>query len=342
CSFADTLSGTLHNNGHDITLYVDHSGRHTHGVNLTRGPLSYNYRVDRIKFHFGRDDNEGSEHKVQGTHFPVEIQILGYNKDLYANYSVHEAAHREFNVLHRAMNLTTYKGDKTHIRRLRIKRLLPSTSQYVTYEGSTTVPGCHETVTWIIYNRPIYISKAQLAGLRFLRQNTRYNPVGLMAGNIRPVQPLNQRTIRTNINFRERKCSMAQSMYYRGQYSQQSSRSLIRLINLSRGESLPALGLSCCSGAFVERVLPDHEIYKGASMVVSPRGPVWVYSKRDVERACQDLAMEHLFSITSEPGTQIQMNSIWKFHCATRIVNFIDIAFLEQVNEKRVLLHVVQ
>ncbi|GFY32176.1 hypothetical protein TNCV_3556841 [Trichonephila clavipes] len=32
----------------------------------------------------------------------------------------------------------------------------------MTYEGSTTMPGCHETVTWILLNRPIYITKSEL------------------------------------------------------------------------------------------------------------------------------------------------------------------------------------
>ncbi|PSN30599.1 Carbonic anhydrase-related protein 10 [Blattella germanica] len=32
----------------------------------------------------------------------------------------------------------------------------------MTYDGSTTMPACHETVTWIILNKPIYITKQQV------------------------------------------------------------------------------------------------------------------------------------------------------------------------------------
>ena len=32
----------------------------------------------------------------------------------------------------------------------------------MTYSGSLTQPGCKETVTWIIYNKPLYISGNQV------------------------------------------------------------------------------------------------------------------------------------------------------------------------------------
>ncbi|XP_026469751.1 carbonic anhydrase 1-like [Ctenocephalides felis] len=44
------------------------------------------------------------------------------------------------------------RGDEAPVRRLSIRGLLPDTEQYMTYEGSTTAPACHETVTWIVIN----------------------------------------------------------------------------------------------------------------------------------------------------------------------------------------------
>lgn len=49
-------------------------------------------------------------------------------------------------------------GNRVHIRHLSVNGLLPDTDDYVTYDGSLTQPGCQETVTWIIINKPIYIS----------------------------------------------------------------------------------------------------------------------------------------------------------------------------------------
>jgi len=49
-------------------------------------------------------------------------------------------------------------GNRVHIRHLSVHGLLPETGDYVTYDGSLSQPGCQETVTWIIVNKPIYIS----------------------------------------------------------------------------------------------------------------------------------------------------------------------------------------
>lgn len=53
----------------------------------------------------------------------------------------------------------------TPIRHLSLHSLLPETQQYMTYEGSTTHPGCWETTVWIILNRPIYITKQEVTTL---------------------------------------------------------------------------------------------------------------------------------------------------------------------------------
>lgn len=56
----------------------------------------------------------------------------------------------------------TLLGQQIRLRHLSVYGLIPDTGDYVTYEGSLTQPGCHETVTWILVNRPIYISHSQV------------------------------------------------------------------------------------------------------------------------------------------------------------------------------------
>jgi hypothetical protein len=53
------------------------------------------------------------------------------------------------------------------VRRLSIRGLLPDTDHYMTYDGSFTSPACHETVTWVVLNKPIYITKQQASGFPF-------------------------------------------------------------------------------------------------------------------------------------------------------------------------------
>lgn len=54
-------------------------------------------------------------------------------------------------------------GSSTPIRHISLRSLLPNTEQYMTYEGSTTHPGCWESTVWIILNKPIYITKQEVS-----------------------------------------------------------------------------------------------------------------------------------------------------------------------------------
>jgi carbonic anhydrase len=40
--------------------------------------------------------------------------------------------------------------------------IIPSSSFYITYDGSLTQPSCQETVTWIIINKPLRITDHQV------------------------------------------------------------------------------------------------------------------------------------------------------------------------------------
>ena len=60
------------------------------------------------------------------------------------------------------MHSFAHPGSSTQIRHLALRSLLPNTDQYMTYEGSTTHPGCWESAVWIILNKPIYITKQEV------------------------------------------------------------------------------------------------------------------------------------------------------------------------------------
>ncbi|XP_037932339.1 uncharacterized protein LOC119667123 [Teleopsis dalmanni] len=124
------------------------------------------------------------------------------------------------------MNQSVYKvysinnGFSTPIRHISVRSLLPNTDHYITYEGSTTHPGCWESTVWIIVNKPIYITKQELYQLRRLMQGSETSPKAPLGNNARPLQGLHHRTVRTNIDFKRNKnqnsCpSMYKDMYYR-------------------------------------------------------------------------------------------------------------------------------
>ncbi|XP_052792569.1 carbonic anhydrase-related protein 10-like [Mya arenaria] len=214
-----SVSGTFRNNKRDLTLLVNNSSP---AVNFTAGPLSYTYRLYQIKLHFGRENVSGSEHHIDGRPFAGELQFMAYNSDLYANHSVAQVSPRgvaivavfisvgdydnsAFQFLQEKFYIIDQQDSCTDVEYLPVDKLLPeSLDHYMTYAGSLTQPSCRETVTWIILNKPMYISSKQMTDLRRIPyQEWRFS-------NARPLMPLNRRTIRTNINFRNqtRLCSM--------------------------------------------------------------------------------------------------------------------------------------
>jgi carbonic anhydrase len=64
---------------------------------------------------------------------------------------------------------------------------LPSSLNYYTYAGSLTTPPCTEGVQFFILKQPVTLSAEQLAAFR------RLYPM-----NARPLQPLNERVIKTS------------------------------------------------------------------------------------------------------------------------------------------------
>ncbi|THD28583.1 Carbonic anhydrase XIII [Fasciola hepatica] len=204
----------IRNTGQDIKVeFLDSSPP----IILSGGPLSYEYRVFGALIKFGSDSARGSDHQIDGFSFPAELQIYAFNFVLYPNISTAVASPNGLAGLsifmkigdHPSADLSALlatvvdvqlKGQFRRLNGLMMSALLPSTDQFITYQGSIPFPACYETVTWIVLNHAVIITEAQLESLRELR----IGPVkesGTMANNFRPTQKLNGRSVRTNIDF---------------------------------------------------------------------------------------------------------------------------------------------
>lgn len=129
----------------------------------------------------------------------MEVQLVAYNTDLYPNFtSASKSPHgiailsvlvdvscfvrncvksqiyifqfgpetnQELIKLTIATASISYKDQRVQLADFEPWRLLPFTRDIITYEGSLTSPGCHETVTWIILNQPIFIKKEHVSFL---------------------------------------------------------------------------------------------------------------------------------------------------------------------------------
>ncbi|XP_051912441.1 carbonic anhydrase-related protein 10 isoform X3 [Hippocampus zosterae] len=149
-----------------------------------------------------------------------KVQLIHYNHELYTNYTeaakspnglvvvsifmkVAETSNNFLNQLLNRDSITrvTYKNDAYLLTGLNIEDIYPETSSFITYDGSMTIPPCFETATWILMNKPVYVTRMQMHSLRLLSQNQPSQIFLSMSDNVRPIQPLINRCIRTNINF---------------------------------------------------------------------------------------------------------------------------------------------
>ncbi|KYN35900.1 Carbonic anhydrase-related protein 10 [Trachymyrmex septentrionalis] len=198
-----TISGHLHNTGQFLVFRADREAKIR--VNITGGPLAYHYQFEEIYIHYGMDDGHGSEHRINNYAFPAEIRLCSrhdFHREVISLwFSLGETLNPELQIITSVFNKVIYRGDTAPVRYLSLKSLLPDTTGYMTYEGSTTHPGCWETAVWLILNKPIYITARELYALRKLMQGPSSTPKAPLGNNSRPLQGLHYRTVRTNIDF---------------------------------------------------------------------------------------------------------------------------------------------
>lgn len=67
------VSGVLQNTGQSLAFRIDRDTKQY--VNISGGPLAYRYQFEEIYIHYGIENNRGSEHTINGYHFPGEVRI---------------------------------------------------------------------------------------------------------------------------------------------------------------------------------------------------------------------------------------------------------------------------
>uniref|UniRef100_A0A8C3N1A5 Carbonic anhydrase n=1 Tax=Geospiza parvula TaxID=87175 RepID=A0A8C3N1A5_GEOPR len=178
------------NNGHSTSVEFDDT------VNksvLTGGPLSGTYRLRQIHFHWGSNDEAGSEHTVDGMKYAAELHVVHWNAEKYSSFV--EAASQSDGLAVMAVFL---KGKKALFTNFDPRCLLPKSLDYWTYFGSLTVPPLLESVIWIVLREPISVCSEQLAKFRSLLSTAEDEVACCLLRNFRPPQPLRGREVRRN------------------------------------------------------------------------------------------------------------------------------------------------
>jgi len=206
-------AGSIKNNGHTAQLDVVATLPGDVGI-LSGGPLTGDYQILQLHFHWGADDTKGSEHTLDGKMFPLEMHIVHkkvgeenflsvkgglavtgffFEIDAVDNAAITPLVDVLNNVENSEDNFDM-SGSTFKITDL-IAGVAPlqigETPLYSSYSGSLTTPGCMEIVNWINFIKPIKISAKQLDLFRKLKDSGDANIVD----NFRPVQPLNGRPV---------------------------------------------------------------------------------------------------------------------------------------------------
>jgi carbonic anhydrase len=167
------------NNGHTIQVNVDD------GDTLYLGDSAYAL----VQYHF----HHPSEHTLDGRRFPMEMHLV--HRSATGDLAVVGVLVAEGAADHPAFapiwaNLPVAKGVETHYAHVQVDvdAMLPAARTSYRYDGSLTTPPCTEGVRWVVLNVPIELSAAQIHAF-----------VELIGDNSRPLQPLNGRTVATDL-----------------------------------------------------------------------------------------------------------------------------------------------
>ncbi|XP_063990560.1 carbonic anhydrase 2-like [Diachasmimorpha longicaudata] len=203
----DIMTGT--NNGHTIKVipkWADESRR----PYLSGGPLSSPYVLQEFHFHWGADDNAGSEHTINGKRFVLEAHMVHWKLDygslsaaveqpdglavVGSFYDINNVkdrpSHAGYDIAAIASVLSE-EGKEADIAPFPVSNfdVVNTTDVIASYQGSLTTPGCNEAVTWMVAIHGYPISEVQMESLRRVQLYHREDH------NYRPVQPLNGRKV---------------------------------------------------------------------------------------------------------------------------------------------------
>lgn len=184
-------------------------------ANFSGGGYDGTYIAAQLHFHWGANNSLGSDHTVNGSHYPLSLHMAFYKAE-YGNISealkhldgatilvtffkISEDDNSELQPFFDALNNTQYEGESEPFGH-GLEMFLPSNKKhFYKYHGSFTHPPCLEIITWTIFQKPRSVSQNQLDKLRQLYDGEEdADNLGHILNNGRPVQDLGDRIVYTS------------------------------------------------------------------------------------------------------------------------------------------------
>ncbi|XP_037085141.1 carbonic anhydrase-like [Pollicipes pollicipes] len=187
---------------------------------ISGGPLQGEYELAQYHCHWGRQNERGSEHTVDGRRYAAELHLVHFNKR-YGSFAAAAdkedglavigllleigAENPELRKVTDSLSTIQFAGSSVRIAATDPDLFLPDTTRYWTYEGSLTTPPLYESVTWIVFSQPVTISQDQLDQFRHLKRrpcdsapaDDSDDDDGVIADNFRPPLQIGSRTVRS-------------------------------------------------------------------------------------------------------------------------------------------------
>lgn len=153
------------------------------------GPLENDkYLFEQLHFHWGVEDDSGCEHILEGNTYSMEAHAVHYNSKYgsfkeavdkpdglaVVGFFVHAFGDTdcpEFDKIVNGIKYITKPNSESQIDAdcLSWMGLQDLSRHYYTYKGSLTTPPYYESVTWIVYKTPVYVSSQQIDAFRQLQ-----------------------------------------------------------------------------------------------------------------------------------------------------------------------------
>eukprot|EP00088_Acartia_fossae_P024797 TRINITY_DN2567_c0_g1_i1.p1 TRINITY_DN2567_c0_g1~~TRINITY_DN2567_c0_g1_i1.p1 ORF type:complete len:345 (-),score=20.86 TRINITY_DN2567_c0_g1_i1:105-1139(-) len=180
---------------------------------ITGSVSSDKYELKRFRVVLGRDNKEGSEHKIGHRGYAGEVQFVHENilylsdegpGNLNRNRDANGRAVLSFfikvgnhnrvwqRVIEAMTEVSENGGGNAFVNDLKPEDLIPKDAHnFYFYQGSGPFPPCFENVNWHVFTKPIELSDNQLDDLRTLMRGDGDD----LFPNNRPVQDLNFRKV---------------------------------------------------------------------------------------------------------------------------------------------------
>ena len=205
------MSGILKNTGHGVEYTP------TFGTPVPLAEVNVDFpglgmcppfRLAQFHFHWGRINEEGSEHVVDGRRGCGEVHFVfintKYERSRFAlnhadgvivlGYMLSLETKSVFDEIFKYIPLIKVNKDEVKDVSLQASEFFQDKHkirEFFVYQGSLTTPPCQESVTWFLSSLPLGISQEQLSLLRSQRVDKHTQ----LKHNFRPLQPLNGRTV---------------------------------------------------------------------------------------------------------------------------------------------------